>query len=51
MGNTFEIWTWLDRFGHSYHQIWVGEDKEAAFKEFERLKATGDHPCLKLEWR
>lgn len=54
MGNTFEIWTWKDihdGYGYKYVQLWVGEDEVEAFTELKRLKATGEHPCLKFEWR
>mgnify|MGYP003612878579 CR=1 FL=1 len=57
MGNTFEIHSWLpDTVYHGdskyrYELLWSGEDETEAFAEFKRLKATGEHPCLKLEWR
>ena len=52
MGNTFEIWTWqFDSDGYKYRFIWGGEDQAEAFEKLKCLKATGDHPCLKLEWR
>ena len=53
MGNTFEIHSWLP-YGETkyyWHHQWSGEDETEAFAELKRLKATGAHPCLKLEWR
>lgn len=52
MGNTFEIHSWLPYEGRFVYRLqWAGENQAEAFAEFERLKATGEHPCLKLEWR
>ena len=52
MGNTFEIHSWLQREGkYGYVLQWTGEDEVAALAELKRLKSTGEHPCLKLEWR
>ena len=52
MGNTFEIHSWLKgNLVYRYELLWSGEDEAEAFAEFKRLKATGEHPCLKLEWR
>ena len=52
MGNTFEIQSWLPgEQGYVYKLQWAGEDQAEALAEFKRLKATGEHPCLKLEWR
>ena len=53
MGNTFEIHAWLP-YGegkYGYMLQWTGEDEDEAFAELRRLKSTGQHPCLKLEWR
>ena len=53
MGNTFEIHSWLP-YGESkygWHLQWTGEDETEAITEMKRLKSTGEHPCLKLEWR
>lgn len=53
MGNTFEIESWLPKGqnGYSWFLQWTGEDKDEAFAELERLKATGNHPCLQFVWR
>lgn len=52
MGNTFEIHSWLPgEQGYTYKLQWAGEDQGEALAELERLKSTGEHPCLKLEWR
>lgn len=53
MGNTFEIHSWLP-YGegkYGYMLQWTGEDEDEASAELRRLKSTGQHPCLKLEWR
>ena len=53
MGNTFEIHSWLP-YGegkYGWHLQWTGEDEASAITEMKRLKATAEHPCLKLEWR
>lgn len=52
MGNTFEIHSWLPgEQGYVYKLQWEGEDQGEALAELKRLKSTGQHPCLKLEWR
>jgi hypothetical protein len=53
MGNTFEIHSWLPTGEDSYKWklLWTGEDQNKAFSTLENLKSTGEHPCLKLEWR
>lgn len=56
MGNTFEIWSWLVIPEHKqgcfeWRQQWAGEDEAEALAELRRLKATGNHPCVKLIWR
>lgn len=53
MGNTFEIHSWQcdSLLGWRDRLVWSGEDKNEAFTELERLKATGEHPCLKFIWR
>lgn len=53
MGNTFEIHSWLP-YGegkYGWHVQWTGEEEAEALAELKRLKSTGEHPCLKLEWR
>ena len=54
MGNTWEVWAWLedvDAFtGYAFKQIYGGESRRVAMRKARDAKLAGCG-CVKIEWR